>query len=83
VKLLLLIGSMLLVSAPVRAQDPVSRQMQLDRIESQQRTIIGIIRDAEMREEFRQSSERLDRLSRPQPQVSQPPVPNNPEPRRP
>jgi hypothetical protein len=53
----------LLVPSLAWSQDPVARQMQLDRIEQQQRTIIGIIRDAEMREEFRQSNERLNQMS--------------------
>jgi hypothetical protein len=52
-----------LFGSSAHAQDPVARQMQLDRIEQQQRTIIGTMRDTEMRQEFRESNERLNTMS--------------------
>jgi hypothetical protein len=53
----------LLVPCLAWSQDPVARQSDIQRLEQQQRTIIGTMRDAQMREEFRQSNERLNTMA--------------------
>jgi len=54
---------LVLFGSSAHAQDPVARQSDIQRLEQQQSTIIGTMRDAQMREEFRQSNERLNTMA--------------------